>query len=218
MIGLPGYHYRYVRDTGDWVRVNNDPLIDAIQMVMIRNQVAQRGGIDSVLYQDARNGRLNRNEFVALQAYQAETERLKAKFLEDGRLDENERRILQEREQNLYRLYAKYVSGDYHPRFNVGGLDDQGHLRNYGYDRQLTYQYGRIYDGITSGELTYREYNRLDNNLEVINRYRGWTGEFSNIFNPYDPVRSGFEYNRYLLDVYSNNWEREWTEGIMYAF
>jgi hypothetical protein len=53
--------------------------------------------------------------------YQAETERLRAKFLSDGILDDNERRTLEQRQRELDRLYNTYIQGDYYPNYQVGG-------------------------------------------------------------------------------------------------
>lgn len=201
MIGWPYYNHHYNSEVGQWVP-NRDGLIN--RMFDRRNV----GDID--FYREARSGRLNRNEFTALQMYQAETERLRAKFLSDGILDDNERRILGERQRELDRLYNTYLQGDYYPNYQVGYRN--GDRMDRIVDQRMIDQYGRIYDGIRNGELTYREYNRLDNNLEAISRYRGYASAYGWNYNPfYKPnLHASLDYNNNLLNYYNNNFERQW--------
>lgn len=218
MMISPQYYDKYVRDVRDTVRkpfISNPAIDNAAQL-----QVALRGGWDRVWFEDVKNGRLNRNEFVALQMYQAETERLKSKFLSDGLLDDRERNILESRRKDLLDLYKKYYHGDYNPSFNAGGIDDTGSFRNYIYDRKLEYQYGKIYDGIVSGQMTEREYLRADNNIESIQRYRGTIGEYPRFFSrisgiQHQLLRNSIENNDRLIYYYNNNWEREWWRWIL---
>ncbi len=143
--------------------------------------------------------------------YQAETERLRAKFMADGVLDPNERRTLEQRQRELDRLYNTYVSGDYHPKYQVGGYRN-GDKMDEGIDQRMINQYGRIYDGIRNGELTYREYSQVDNNLESISRYRGLAGAYGWNYNPMYKhlIHSALDYNSYLIYDYKHNWERQW--------
>jgi len=208
MIGW--YHnYHYNTEVGHWVP-NRNGLIN--RLFDARNV----GDID--FYREARSGRLNRNEFIALQMYQAETERLRAKFLSDGILDPNERRILQERQGELDRLYNTYLQGDYYPNYQVGYRN--GDRMDRIVDQRMIDQYGRIYDGIRNGELTFREYNRLDNNLEAISRYRGYASAYGWNYNPfYKPnLHAALDYNNNLLNYYNNNFERQWWRYFVPAY
>jgi hypothetical protein len=197
-----GWNYHYNNEVGHWVPNRNG----------IRERLFDRRNVGNIdFYREARSGRLNRDEFTALQMYQAETEKLRAKFMTDGVLDDNERRILQERQRELDRLYNNYIEGDYHPRYQIGGYRN-GDNMDPNIDRRMLEQYGRIYDGIRSGELTYREYNRLDNNLEAISRFRGYAGAYGLQYNPfYRPyIHGALDYNSNLIDNYNNNFERQW--------
>jgi hypothetical protein len=191
---------------------------------MVRDRIGifdKRNVGDADFYREVRTGRLNRDEFIALQMCQAETERLRTRFLSDGFLDDKERGILQERRRELDRLYNTYVRGDYHPRYQLGGYEMEYEVVGKGVKRTLEIlgsginqkmidQYGRIYDGIKSGELSKREYNILDNNLEAISRYRGYAfghGWVSDpLYHPY--IHSALDYNNNLLNHYNNNFER----------
>jgi hypothetical protein len=207
MIWWPNHHYN--SEVGHWVP-NRDGLRERI--------FDARNVGDYHFYQGVRSGRLNRNEFIALQMYQAETERLRAKFLADGVLDDNERRILQERQRELDRLYNTYIRGDYYPNYQVGYRN--GDRMDSIVDQRMIDQYGRIYDGIRNGELTYREYNRLDNNLEAISRYRGYASAYGWNHNPfYKPyIHAALDYNNSLLNYYNNNFERQWWRYFVPAY
>lgn len=200
-------NYHYNREVGHWVP-DRDELIHRL---LDRRNV---GDID--FYREARSGRLNRDEFTALQMYQAETEKLRAKFSADGVLDANERRTLEQRQRELDGLYNTYVGGDYHPRYQVGGYRN-GDRMDAAIDQRMINQYGRIYDGIRNGELTYREYNHVDNNLEAISRYRGYAGAYGWNYNPmYKPlVHSALDYNSNLIYDYKHNWERQWLRYFL---
>jgi len=202
MIRLPYYN----SEVGHWV-----PRGGLINIISDRRKVG-----DADFYREARSGRLNRDEFTALQMYQAETERLRAKFLKDGILDANERRILEQRQRELDRLYNMYVKGDYHPKYQVGGYRN-GDRMDPRVDKRMIDQYGRIYDGIRNGELTYREYNILDNNLEAISRYR----ELRGCGSAYECNRSlhdRLDHNDSLIDYYSNNFEIQWLRDFVRAY
>lgn len=201
MIGWP-YNYHYNSEVGHWVP-NRDGLIN--RMFDRRNV----GDID--FYREARSGRLNRDEFTALQMYQAETERLRAKFLSDGILDDNERRTLEQRQRELDKLYNTYIKGDYHPKYQVGGYRNGDRMDSI-IDQRMINQYGRIYDGIRNGELTYREYRIVDNNLEAISRFRGYASAYGWNYNPlYKPyVHAALDYNSNLIYDYKHNFERQW--------
>jgi len=214
-----GNQWKYIPEVNDWVRQRTGVgrIFDQIQLNNIRRDIYLQGGFDNALYNGVRSGRLNRDEFIALQMYQAETERLRQSFLRDGVLDERERRILQERHNDMLRLYHKYSTGDYHPRYQVGGMGQDDRIRNPLIDSQFVNQYGKIYDGIRSGDLTRREYHIVDNKLEAINRYRGYVGDFP-LGRNYTCVRDALNYNNYLIDVYRNNWDRrfpDWIYGIL---
>ena len=202
MIWWPYYNHHYNSEVGHWVP-NRDGLI---------NRLFDRRNVgDADFFREVRSGRLNRDEFIALQMYQAETERLRAKFLSDGILDDNERRILQQRQRELDRLYNTYIRGDYYPNYQVGGYRN-GDRMDPNIDQRMIDQYGRIYDGIRNGELTFREYNRLDNNLEAISRYRGYASAYGWNYDPfYKPyIHAALDYNNNLLNYYNNNFERQW--------
>ena len=197
------FPYTYNREVGHFV-----PIFD--------NPFGRRNVGDADFYRETRTGRLNRDEFTSLQMYQAETERLRAKFMADGRLDENERRTLEQRQRELDKLYNMYVNGDYHPNYQVGGYRN-GDRMYADIDARMKEQYGRIYDGIRSGELTYREYNIVDNNLEAISRYRGYAKAYGWNWDPsYRRIlHDSLNYNSLMIDYYNNNWEKQWWKRII---
>jgi len=221
MMGWPLYNYNYIHEVGDSVYKPgplaplSERIIDSLNMSRTREEIMNQGGFDNALYNGVRENKINKDEFTALQMYQAETERLRQKFLQDGQLSDEEKRILQQRQDDLTRLYRKYVDGDYHPKYDLGGRDAQANYRNYYYDKQVYDQYSKLYDGIRSGEITRREYLVTDNNLEAIQRYRGAVGEFQRLFDPdsryqHSVLRNALSFNNTLIDYYNNNWERTW--------
>jgi hypothetical protein len=206
--------WHYNSEMGHWIPNRNG----------IINEIFDRRNVGNAdFYTEARSGRLNRDEFIALQMYQAETERLRAKFLSDGFLDHNERTVLAQRQRELDRFYNSYLEGDYYPRYQVGGYRN-GDAMDHIVDRRMMDQYGRIYDGIRSGDLTYREYNILDNNLEGVSRHSGYylEGVLRHNgwnYNPsYKPsLYPLLDYTNNLLNYYNNNFEREWWGNFVIA-
>jgi len=91
----------------------------------------------------ARDGSLNRNEFIALAGEANEITALRARYAEGG-VSTFEQAILDARTQRYDHMYQAFRHGDYHPQFNPA---------NPLVARQLS-QAGRIYDGIQDGSLT----------------------------------------------------------------
>lgn len=91
----------------------------------------------------ARDGSLNRHEFIALAGEANEITALRARFAEGG-ISAFEQAVLDARTQRYDQMYQGFRHGDYHPQFNPA---------NPLVAQQLA-QAGRIYDGIQDGSLT----------------------------------------------------------------
>jgi len=91
-----------------------------------------------------KNGSLNRQEFVSLNNYAQQTEKMKAKFLKDGDLSASERAILNSRQNGYDKNFQKYSTGDYHPR-TIGTTYEQN---------KMIGNSNRLYDGLRSGQIT----------------------------------------------------------------
>jgi len=163
---IPELNERVMKFTNDRVDINN-----------FLEDINQRGGFDSAFYAGIRSGSLNKDEFIALQMYKAETDRLRQSFEADGSLTNQEKQILKEREENLVRLYQKYISGDYHPKYQVGGMGEDGSTKSQSIDKEIMKLYGDMFDKTANRELTKEEFSHLNKKFEKFSELRGKYGE-----------------------------------------